>query len=216
MVRRRRRRGRITTSRRRYVVPYQFEILLDRIQSHLGNIADNSLKAAFPILEALGGIVGRKAILEAVRWLEAGSVRLVEEDSCHRSKRSNGWQHFQAKERFFTQEGGLSQDSSFRPSFEVSSESPSARSLANDLFFYEVTPIRASHNAHQLLPNVNYCACKEFEVNRTMKRRKRITCSHFLAVWLCKSLHSCNRVAVRKKTIDLIRRHMVSRSEEFF
>ncbi|XGW12739.1 hypothetical protein V3C99_013418 [Haemonchus contortus] len=205
---RRRRRRHATSSCRRFEVPYRFEALLDRIQTQLQNLPDKSIKAAFPILEALAGIVGKKTMLEALRWQQAGLVRLLEPETNPRSRRSTAFQQFQTVDRLATEESKHI-DCSVRSPPDRSTESSPA-----ELSFFEVTPMRASHNAHQLLPNVNFCSCREFQ-NQVIKRKKRITCSHVLAVWLSKCLHSYTHVVIPKRMTDLIKRYMINGSREF-
>ncbi|VDO69661.1 unnamed protein product [Haemonchus placei] len=139
-------------------------------------------------MEALAGLVGKKTMLEALRWQQAGLVRLLEPETNPRNARRAGYQQFQTVDRLPTEESKHIDCSVQPPSLRPTESSPA------ELSFFEVTPMRASHNAHQLLPNVNFCSCRDFQ-NQVIKRKKRITCSHVLAVWLSRCLHSYTHVA---------------------
>ncbi|EYC32470.1 hypothetical protein Y032_0003g1596 [Ancylostoma ceylanicum] len=88
-------------------------------------------------------------------------------------------------------------------------------SLANSIHFCEVLPVRASYNARHLLPDVNYCTCKYFE-KQVMKRKNRMTCSHVLAMWMSRCVNSCPKTVMKRRTVDLIAKQFVCRSQEFF
>lgn len=98
MVRRRRRKA---TSQRRFIMPYQFNVLLRTLQVKLEEVADGSIRKVFPVLESLAGIVGRKTMLEAVRWQQAGLVRLVEAVPLATSKRRAEYRTFEGKVMFY-------------------------------------------------------------------------------------------------------------------
>lgn len=82
----RRKRQRIS-SHLRFIVPNQFKMLLDSLKSQLEDMENNPTKTSFTILESLGGLVGRKTILEAVRWQQSDLVREIEADSIPKMRR---------------------------------------------------------------------------------------------------------------------------------
>ncbi|WKY14374.1 hypothetical protein Q1695_000151 [Nippostrongylus brasiliensis] len=193
--------------RRRPVFPHQFRVLLDSIKCQLKPFVGQPIREVFPILEALAGVVGKTAMLHAVRWQQAGLVRLVEAESpCPLRTRSER-QCFEPKVN--TESDGCQNSTS------TAKETIADGKQFIELQFYEVAPMKSSYNPYYLLPNINYCTCKLFQ-NAVLKRKSRITCSHVLAVWLAQCLSTVTHVTMRNKTISLIAKHMASRSQEFF
>uniref|UniRef100_A0A1I7XGZ6 SWIM-type domain-containing protein n=1 Tax=Heterorhabditis bacteriophora TaxID=37862 RepID=A0A1I7XGZ6_HETBA len=199
----------------RLALATQLRLLMKDLEDRLSSLA--SKEDALPIIGMLAGIVDEEILLQGVALVDGGCVKLLVEES-----------ELQAEEEIEKQYQRLKRKVSKQRSTSVSQKILGAVSVPSTALllpaidhnhirmrFYEVSSNTASQHSFFLIPNVNFCICEYYQ-KRVLEAMEQFTCPHFLATWLSSSLHNVQRVPTRPETLEIIARHLSSRTQEFY